>query len=99
MSTLYNHLRNNAPILNIKQNAKEVLFTTHSVMCEYKTYIHLKQNEDGEFQMSGRGRSLSNGIQGLLANEIESAADEKNWPEVIKMINSGTAVIGSVQSR
>ncbi len=31
--------------------------------------------------------------------EIKWAADENNWSEVIKTINSGIAVIGSVQSR
>ena len=97
--SIYNYFRNNAPVLKIKENAKEVLFTTYSVMCDNKAYIHLKQNEDGKFQMSGRGRSLSNWQMEYKAYEIERSAYERNWSEVIKMINSGTAVIGSVQSR
>ena len=97
--SIWNYYRNNAPVLKIKENAKEVIFTTYSVMCDNKAYIRLKKNEDGEFQMTGMGRSLSNWQMEYKAYEIERAADEKNWSEVIKMINSGTAVIGSVQSR
>lgn len=97
--SIWNYYRNNAPVLKIKENAKEVIFTTYSVMCDNKAYIRLKKNEDGEFQMTGMGRSLSNWQMEYKAYEIERAANENNWSEVIKMINSGTAVIGSVQSR
>ena len=97
--SIYNYFRYNAPVLKIKENAKEVIFTTYSVMCDNKAYIRLKKNEDGEFQMSGMGNSLSNWQMEFKAHEIEWAADEQDWTEVIKMINTGTAVIGSVQSR
>lgn len=99
MDSLYNYFRNNAPVLNIKENAKEVIFTTYSVMCDNKGYIRLKKNKSEEFQMSGMGNSLSNWQMEFKAYEVEWKADEQDWSEVIKMINSGTSVIGSVQSR
>ena len=97
--SLYNYFRHNEPIFYFKQNAKEVIFTTYSIMCDNKGYIRLKKNKDGEFQMSGMYESLLNWQFKHAIHEIEWAADENNWAEVIKMINTGTAVIGSVQSR
>ena len=98
-NSIYKHFRNNAPVLKIKENAKEVIFTTYSAMCDNKAYIRLKQNENGEFKMSGMGNSLSNWQFKHAIHEIEWKADEQDWAEVVKMINTGTAVIGSVQSR
>lgn len=97
--SIYKHFRNNAPTLKIKENAKEVVFTTYSAMCDNKGYIRLKKNKNGEFKMSGMGSSLSNWQFKHAIHEIEWKADEQDWAEVVKMINSGTAVIGSVQSR
>ena len=49
--------------------------------------------------MDGRGDALSNFQMTGKTHEVEWKADEEKWGEVITMINSGTYVIESVDSR
>ena len=95
----YNELRTYKPKLEIKKDAKEVVFKTVSCMCDNVHYISFKKNENGEFKMSGGGSSLSNWQMKHQIFEIVWEADEQNWTKVIEMINSGTAVIENVKSR
>ena len=100
----FRELNQNPPKLTIKKGAKEEIFTTISVMCDNKHTIRLRKNDDGEFKMSGMGYSLSNwqfGYKegGIKPYQIEWEADEGNWKEVERMINSGTERIASVISR
>lgn len=97
--TKYQELRHNAPILTIKEDAKEVIFTTISTMCDNVHYMKFKKNSEGEFKMNGMGNSLSNWQMKHQPYEIEWKADDQKWDDVIKMINSGTSVIESVKSR
>ena len=95
----YSQLLNNPPQLSIKGNAKEVIFTTISVMCDNIRYLRFKKNSEGEFKIDGMGRSVSNWQMKHPNHVIEWKADEENWNEVIKMINTGTSQIESVVSR
>ena len=100
----FRELNQNPPKLTIKKGAKEVIFTTISCMCDNKSTIRLRKNDDGEFKMSGMGSSLSNwqfGYRegGIEPYQIEWEADSGNWKEVERMINSGTERIASVISR
>ena len=100
----YQELNQNPPKLTIKKGAKEVIFTTISVMCDNKSTIRLRKNDNDEFKMSGMGHSLSNwqfGYRegGIEPYQIEWEADNGNWKEVERMINSGTERIASVVSR
>lgn len=100
----YTELRKSPPVLDIKKDAKEVIFTTISVMCDNRHTIRFRKNDNGEFKMSGMGFSLSNwqfGFKegGIEPYQIEWKADEGNWDDVIRMINSGTEAIQKVVSR
>ena len=107
----YDKLRNNPPKLEIKKDAKEVIFYVVSCMCDNKYNLRLRKNDNGEFKMSGMGYSLSNfqfGLEHRRLNmrqgriepfEIEWEADNENWIDVINMINSGTVLIEKVISR
>jgi hypothetical protein len=95
----YQELKNNPPQLSIKGNAKEVIFTTISVMCDNIGYLRFKKNSEGEFKIDGMRHSVSNWQMKYPNHVIEWKADEENWNEVIKMINTGTSQIESVISR
>jgi len=95
----YQSLINNPPSLNIKDGAREVIFNLISVMCDNKATLRFKKNSEGDFKMDGMGDSLSNFQMKSKPYEIEWKADEENWSDVIRMINSGVVVIESVSSR
>ena len=83
----------------IKKNSRELMIHTVASMCDNKHILSLKKNSDGEFKMSGRGYSLSNFGFGSPVYEIEWAADEGDWREVIDIINSGYQRIDKIVSR
>jgi hypothetical protein len=98
MST-YVELKRNAPKLNVKKGAREVIVETVSCMCDNRHSIRFKKNSDGDFKMNGGGFSLSNWQMKYPKYDIEWKADEGDWNEVFEMINSGTEVIERVKSR
>jgi len=95
----YKTLRNNKPLLSVKKDSREVVFTTISAMCDNVGKLTLRKNEHGDFRLSGNGYSLSNWQMEYDKQEIEWEADEQNWSKVINMINTGTSVIEKVVSR
>ena len=95
----YRELLVNPPKLTVKKDAREVIFKTVSCMCDNIHYITFRKNDQGDFRMSGGGFSLSNWQMKHTTQDIEWEADEANWADVIKMINSGTEKIESVKSR
>lgn len=95
----YQQLRATPPKLNIKKNAREVIFKTVSCMCDNVHYITFRKNDSGDFKMNGNGFALSNWQLKYPHFDIEWEADDQNWNRVIAMINSGTAVIEEVKSR
>lgn len=95
----YVEIRRKPPILTVKANAREIIFTTISVMCDNIHYLTLKKDSNGDFKMSGGGFSLSNWQIKHPIHDIEWKADEEKWSDVIDMINTGTEVISEVKSR
>lgn len=95
----YVTLRHNPPKLEVKDNARELIITTVSCMCDNIHYLTLKKNDDGDFKLYGNGFSLSNWLFKYPIHDIEWAADEEKWNDVFKMINSSTEAISEVKSR
>ena len=83
----------------IVQNPKEVIFHTVASMCDNKHMFKFKKDASGEFKLSCNGFAYSNfGIKGDKY-ELEWAADEGDFFDVIKMINSGYQLVEKVVSR
>jgi hypothetical protein len=97
--SLYRTLRLNPPKLQVKKDARELIITTISCMCDNVHYLTLKKNSEGDFKLGGGRFALSNWQMGHPAHDIEWAADEGNWRKVFEMINSGTEAISEVKSR
>lgn len=95
----YRELRMNPPKLVVKKDAREVIFTVISCMCDNVYHFTFKKNDDGDFKMNCGGFAYSNfGIK-HPKHDIEWEADEAMWGGVIAMINSGTAAVSEVKSR
>tara|TARA_R100000315_G_C5134658_1_gene76941 strand:- start:47 stop:367 length:321 start_codon:yes stop_codon:yes gene_type:complete len=83
----------------IVQNPKEVIFHTVASMCDNKHMFKFKKDASGEFKLSCNGFAYSNfGIKGDKY-ELEWAADEGDFFDVIQMINSGYQLVEKVVSR
>jgi hypothetical protein len=95
----YQELRLNPPKLTVKKDAREVIFTTVSCMCDNIHYITFKKDSNGDFKMDGGRFSLSNWQFKHPIHDIEWEADANEWGGVIAMINSGTAQVSEVKSR
>ncbi len=97
--TEYQVLTHNPPKISIKKDAREVVFNTTASMCDNKHTITFKKRDDGDFGVSGGRFALSNwGMKNDLT-DLRWAADDQNWPEVVRIINSGYEVVSSVRSR
>ena len=84
---------------SIVENPKEVIFHTVAGMCDNKHMFRFKKDASGEFKLSCCGFAYSNfGIENHKY-ELEWAADEGKFFDVIKMINSGFQVVEEVKSR
>ena len=100
----YLNLKQNNPTLRITKKPREVIFTTISCMCDNIHTLRLKKNNEGDFKLSGIGRSgmghaFSNWQIKHSKSDIEWMADANKWNEVIIMINTGTSIIEKVKSR
>ena len=95
----YIELINNPPKLTIKKDAREVIFTTVSCMCDNIRYITFKKDSNGDFKMSGNEFALSYWQFKHPIHDIEWEADVGEWQGVIAMINSGTSKVSEVKSR
>ena len=102
----YQELLKNPPKVyqEVKKDAKEIIFYVVSSMCDNKYTLRFIKNDDDKFKMSGMGFSLSNfqfGYKegGIKPFEIEWEADNRNWIDVVDMINSGTVKVEKVISR
>ena len=95
----YKSLKRYPPKLQVKENARELVITTVSCMCDNIHYLTFKKNSEGDFKLNGGGFSLSNWQFNYPVHDIEWAADEGNWDNVFEMINSGTEAISEVKSR
>ena len=95
----YRGLRICPPKLKVVKNAREVVITTISAMCDNVHTLKLKKNSEGDFKMNGCGFALSNWQFKFPIHDIEWEADAQNWDEVFRMINSGTSTIEKIKSR
>ncbi len=96
----YRTILNNPPKLGIKENAREVVITTISCMCDNVHLLTFRKNKDGDFRVTGGRFALSNWqMKGDYRTDLEWAADDQNWNEVHRIINSGTSVAESARSR
>ena len=83
----------------IVENPREVIFHTVAGMCDNKHMFKFKKNAEGDFNLTCNGFAYSN--FGIKNNkyELEWAADEGNFFNVIQMINSGYQVVEEIASR
>ena len=91
--------QNRKNLEEIKKKSRELKIHVVSSMCNNKYILTLKKNSDGDFKMSGGRFSLSNFGFKSPVYEIEWAADEGNWIEIINIINSGYQRIEKIDSR
>ena len=83
----------------VKQDAREVIFHTVASMCDNKHKFRFKKNDEGDFKLTCYGFAFSNfGIKDDKY-ELEWAADEGNFFDVVQMINSGYQLVEKVVSR
>lgn len=83
---------------SIKVDAREVIFSTPDSMGNER-FLQFKKNENGDFVLRGKGHSLSNWQFKHAIHEIKWKADEQDWAEVVRMINTGIHKVASVVSR
>lgn len=93
------HTQKHNNLKEIKKNAKELMIHVVASMCDNRYILSLRKDSNGEFKMSGNGYALSNFGFKSPVYEIEWAADEGNWSEVIDIINSGYQRIHKIKSR
>lgn len=95
----YSELLKNPPKLTVIDNAREVVINLVSCMCDNRYIWTIKKNEEGDFKINTHGSAFSNFQTKHSRNEIEWKADDSDWEDVFKMINSGTEKIESIRSR
>ncbi len=95
----YSSLRNNPPVIKVKDNARELVITTVSCMCDNVHFLKLKKNSEGDFKLDSMQFSLNNWQLKHPRHEIEWAADEGQWGRVFEMLNSGVEAVSDVISR
>jgi hypothetical protein len=95
----YRELTHNPPKLEVKDNAREVVLTLVSCMCDNMYKWTIKKDAEGDFKINTHGYAFSNYQIKYCKIDIEWAADESDWENVFEMINSGTSKIESVRSR
>ena len=83
----------------IVQNPREVIFHTVASMCDNKHLFKFKKDASGEFKLSCNGFAYSNFGIPNDKYELEWAADDDRFFNVIQMINSGYQVVEKVVSR
>tara|TARA_R110000751_G_scaffold94798_5_gene185076 strand:- start:2746 stop:3042 length:297 start_codon:yes stop_codon:yes gene_type:complete len=97
--TKYRELLKNPPKLEVKENSREIKIDLVSCMCDNRYRWTIKKNEDGDYKIFTHGFAYSNWQIKHQIDDIEWVADEGNWIEVFRMINSGTSKIENIKSR
>ena len=95
----YRELLVNPPKLKIEGKPREIKINLVSYMCDNKHRWTIKQNEDGDYKINTHGFAYSNWQIKGRKDDIEWVADEGDWKEVFKMINTGTSKIESIKYR
>ena len=99
----YRQLLNNPPKFKLptkKQKVKAVVFDICSCMCDNRYRFTFKKNESGEFRLFTNGFAYSNfQIKGHYSEDLEWLADDGDWNDIIKAINSGTQLVEKIKYR
>ena len=95
----YRELIFDPPTIEVKKSAREVIFKTISCMCDNVHHLTFKKDKQGDFRLHGNGFSLSNWQIKFERFELEWFADDEQWSDVVRMINTGTSKVASVVSR
>lgn len=96
----YKETKLNPPVLEICESPREVIFDVVSCMCDNMSKLFLRKNKDGDFKLDAGSQSLRNfQMEYDFKLNIEWAADDNNWEEVIRIINTGTKLACAVRSR
>ena len=95
----YRELIFDPPKIEVKESAREVVFKTISCMCDNVHHLTFKKDKQGDFRLHGNGFSLSNWQMDFNRFELEWFADDEQWEDVVRMINTGTSKVASVVSR
>lgn len=95
----YQQLLRNPPKIEVKKNAKQVIITTISCMCDNEHTLSFKKNDNGEFKLFTGSSAFSNWQMKCDQYDLEWAADEGDWKKVFRLINESTEKVGFVRSR
>tara|TARA_B100000900_G_scaffold398924_1_gene400863 strand:+ start:836 stop:1132 length:297 start_codon:yes stop_codon:yes gene_type:complete len=95
----YRELIFDPPTIEVKESAREVIFKTIGCMCDNVHHLTFKKDKQGDFRLHGNGFSLSNWQMDFERFELEWFADDEQWEDVVRMINTGTSKVASVVSR
>ena len=97
--SIYNQLKENPPKLKIKGKPREIKINLISCMCDNEYRWTIYKNENGDYRINTHGFCYSNWQIKHHRDDIEWIADEGNWEQVFKMINTGTSKIQSIKYR
>ena len=97
--SVYSDLVDNPPKLEVKANAREVIVNLVSCMCDNRYETVFKKNSDGDFEYNTCGQAYRNFQIKHSKLDLEWVADEGDWDNVFRMINTGVVVIEKVRSR
>ena len=108
----YREIRQNPPALKVVDNPSRVTMKMVSCMCDNRSEIKFLKTENfwrvWAVLPSGMGNSLSNyqfgcGATGggfkATAEDLCWMAEDGEWDEIIKVVNSGVSVIELIRSK
>ena len=95
----YRELLINPPKLKLEGKPREIKINLISCMCDNSHRWTIKQNSEGDYRINTHGFAYSNWQIKHRKDDIEWTADDGNWKEVFKMINTGTSKIESIKYR
>jgi hypothetical protein len=97
--SIYLSLRKDPPKLEVKENAREIIITFVSCMCDNVSHMYLKKDQSGDFKLRTDRNAFSNWQLKYYRHDVEWSADERDWDEVFKQLNSGTSAIQKIRVR
>ena len=95
----YQELIQNPPKLTVKGKPREMKIDLVSCMCDNRYRWTIKQNEQGDYKILTHGYAFSNWQTKHRKDDIEWVADDGDWQQVFKMINTGTSKIEAIKYR
>ena len=95
----YRELLINPPKLKLEGKPREIKINLISCMCDNSYRWTIKQNSEGDYRINTHGFAYSNWGIKYRKDDIEWVADEGDWKEVFKMINTGSSKIESIKYR